>query len=566
MQARFFPLALEEDRNKQINDLCDAINDATRSKPSHFDLYSICNEHGWYSTINKIAAAKPYATKGSKVALLVGESNLLSLLPEIGLHADVILCNDINSDLNRYTQFLVQCLAQSSTRKEFEEYYKKQENGQYCNPLAYNINEEWKKLADNWINEKHFLSSDARFALCKEQLSKLKIVWHNANLFNTFDCLELSKILKKYQAVITLINVNNLHMYPRWYKEDIAPLRALLNDSPSPIILYSVGMESYTDGRALRSRISFGTEDYFSLLDERENFMHWEKAWSDWSDYDGVDEYKVIVSDNLTKMANIFLKKLAIENGINLTYIPSISFDKSIGFNFNAMDLPSDSIPENIRPKLVLILKGLLEWEKKNWFEEEDFFKEAQIKLNNKQNNTYCLSLEDKKIYYKSKGESRECKIVDPSSFNNLIHEIENNEQFKKIKNGRNTKIINNKLMRIRRGDTPELMWFIQNKAPELKELFIKCIGRSRFELTQFDERIDLFSLANFVKQHLQVLNTNTVESDKKVENDSESYEQIKECFRCVFESNKESQKELPFVFEYNDELEEDCPRSYPGI
>lgn len=195
---KIFRLLPKEVRKKQINDLCTDINHQTRSKPSSFALYPHCNEKGWHTSLNKIAAAESYAVKVSRVALLVGESNLLSILPEVGLHADIILCNDINSDLNRYTQFLVQCLVQSSTRKDFEEHYKKHENGRYCNPLSdrLNIDEQWENLTNNWIFEKHFLASDERFALCKEQLSKLKIVWHNANLFNTSDCLELSKILK----------------------------------------------------------------------------------------------------------------------------------------------------------------------------------------------------------------------------------------------------------------------------------------------------------------------------------------------------------------------------------
>lgn len=45
------------------------------------------------------------------------------------------------------------------------------------------------------------------------------------------------------------------------------------------------------------------------------------------------------------------------------------------------------------------------------------------------------------------------------------------------------------------------------NNIPQLKELFINSIDRSRYELSRFTKSIDLFTLALFVKQHLDMFN-----------------------------------------------------------
>lgn len=57
------------------------------------------------------------------VAILTGEAYVLSRLPELAKHVDVVLLADINPHLHAHTAFLVRTMKNASTRTEFQQAY-----------------------------------------------------------------------------------------------------------------------------------------------------------------------------------------------------------------------------------------------------------------------------------------------------------------------------------------------------------------------------------------------------------------------------------------------------------
>src|SRR5882762_5020630 len=78
------------------------------SNSERFPSYPFSNDMFYSEILNSLRLIKPSAHK-SKAALLVGESNLLSMLPELVLHAGIVLLVDIQSKIHQHTRHLLDC-------------------------------------------------------------------------------------------------------------------------------------------------------------------------------------------------------------------------------------------------------------------------------------------------------------------------------------------------------------------------------------------------------------------------------------------------------------------------
>ena len=174
------------------------------------DLFPFSNEFGWDIIVPQIYGNLPSDTLN--VALFFGESNYLSILPEL-LNYDLIILADINPHLHTHTAFLFKCLLSTNNPKEFINLYEKE------NPLSdYEGTSLWRLRKDllgrkEALNEYHFLSSQDRFEACKNTAKEISIVNIYLNLFSIHGCYQLKTTLDEYQAKLQLCNFTNIHQY-----------------------------------------------------------------------------------------------------------------------------------------------------------------------------------------------------------------------------------------------------------------------------------------------------------------------------------------------------------------
>jgi len=64
-------------------------NDISAESKGYFEFFAFSNEHDFDETIKAIDLHPPIKTDKLRVAMLIGESNFISLLPELAKHADV---------------------------------------------------------------------------------------------------------------------------------------------------------------------------------------------------------------------------------------------------------------------------------------------------------------------------------------------------------------------------------------------------------------------------------------------------------------------------------------------
>ena len=180
------------------------------TNPRAFRFFPFANEINISKTIELIEKGEVKDTTKLNVAILIGESNIISMLPAIELHASIVICNDINSNLNSHTQFMIDCLKKSKTREEYESIYNM--NNPVVNTL-YSVEELKAELSARagYAKESYFLFSEERYLACKSAAHRLEFVWTEIDLFNIEQCRLLASAIDAHNAVIKIINFNNLY-------------------------------------------------------------------------------------------------------------------------------------------------------------------------------------------------------------------------------------------------------------------------------------------------------------------------------------------------------------------
>ncbi len=90
-----------------------------------YTFYPFHNEGDFDQTIDVIEKTEPTVIndKKVKVALLTGESNIISMLPAIEIHAHIVILNDVNERVHLHTKFMLNCFRESKTINEFNKNY-----------------------------------------------------------------------------------------------------------------------------------------------------------------------------------------------------------------------------------------------------------------------------------------------------------------------------------------------------------------------------------------------------------------------------------------------------------
>ncbi|MFA5960857.1 MAG: hypothetical protein WC785_10120 [Tatlockia sp.] len=360
--------------DERINNLCDAIkqrfNQSTSRDP--FRLFPFANESDFYITINKLAAITPYPTDKIRIALLTGESNILSILPEIRLHADLVLLNDVNTSMHLHTQFLLDCLSKSSSKGEFKQHYMEKKGAYYCNPLVgkvtdnvnLTINKLWSNLTFTDTGNKHILRSGERFDSARQALNQLAFSWASINFFDATGSQILQDILNSHNAVITLFNLTNLHHYAPRRNVAKTMLTPLVKNNLHSILLYSIGHYNFNSPLRLVSKVST-TSEFLQFLDQEVALL--EKYLPP-----NIRAYEENYR-SLVRFANGVLRAAALKENIPLYNLPKLiinSMEVSIDWQ-GLLNYPIDGIAITAQRKLLALFKKIMPWSHRQYLDDD---------------------------------------------------------------------------------------------------------------------------------------------------------------------------------------------------
>lgn len=228
---------------------------SAKNKVPERDLH----RHTTFSCSNEVDANEAikflYSTRCQKlpddrvrVAVLVGESNCPSMLPEVLKHADVVIFCDINEVLIQNNEFNVALLRRCNNGLEYmESYFDPETNPLLVNKVQSGIVGVYDRTQDNktsqldskpldaetlktilisyWANtfkttseeedphDCNFLEKQERFEYCCEAAKRLTFCSLKINLFDQEQVAGFKAVLEKCNATITVFNATSLYYY-----------------------------------------------------------------------------------------------------------------------------------------------------------------------------------------------------------------------------------------------------------------------------------------------------------------------------------------------------------------
>lgn len=198
--------------------------------------------------------------KSIRIALLVGESQFISLLPYLEKHVHHVLLADINPFIPRCNTFFLKCLRDSNNRYAFRQQYFNAKNPVFNKTTAsgnlINRNHLEKELLghEKFFGDTYFLANEERFLASKKAIEALSFSFIQLDLFDNPSVMKLKNILNTHSATITICNLTNLFFYDNNEKGEIlyentlewkptgrleASIKQLINEKADTAIFYS---------------------------------------------------------------------------------------------------------------------------------------------------------------------------------------------------------------------------------------------------------------------------------------------------------------------------------------
>ena len=208
--------------NQCVHDLNQAFpmknKDSARQFSCHFwysnEIDGNIDRPNFQSMLQAMEEKPPGLSHTPRVAMLVGESYLLPILPELGKHCDVIMMTDDDFALLQAQLKRIELMASCESHLDEERFitsihnYIAQSFGGKKNGLRDDFLRTKNNFGDRWP-----FSSSGRFAEVKEALSKLRIVPVGINLFCADSMDKLARVLQDNDAQIHIINLTNIFDY-----------------------------------------------------------------------------------------------------------------------------------------------------------------------------------------------------------------------------------------------------------------------------------------------------------------------------------------------------------------
>jgi hypothetical protein len=260
-----------------INDLLKDVahNFPINNDPTTFNLlFPFCNEDYYDKVLQKLIIInklrKSQVTQHKEtdkigVAILFGQSNFLSILPELSNFSDVIILADIVEKQHKHIKHMLDCMCVSESPEEFIKNYL--ENNPILNErvgstdinLVADINYLTRNIKRGGsTKEYNFLSTQERFHKCKQAAKKLSFAQITLDLMNSDQCSQLADLLASYNATIEFCNFTNIHTYDESLDKLNLSTPKLLGNAENCLIMYATGIDSF------RTHIAQGLEYYFS--------------------------------------------------------------------------------------------------------------------------------------------------------------------------------------------------------------------------------------------------------------------------------------------------------------
>ena len=192
-----------------------------------------------------------------KIAIVFGESNFISMLPELSIHADLLIMADIEPKIHKHNQYLWKCFNEAQVAYDYLSLYYDGDNpilnealpwlGQGAKAdkhILQNMLFGKCDLTRQSLGELHVLWSEERFQACKQASNKIEFVQMNFDLMNANQCEELARLLNQSNATITFCNFTNIHDYMGGTVFLPESTRRLLQYSPNSLIMYALSQEA----------------------------------------------------------------------------------------------------------------------------------------------------------------------------------------------------------------------------------------------------------------------------------------------------------------------------------
>ncbi len=238
------------------------------------DLFAFSNDCNYPSLISKLKRREIEISDKEKVGLLVGPSNLPSMLPELRQFGiNLILSADIDIRVHNHNLHILNCMKQSDTPENFIENYFINNPIEGCklpgippglrSPSNYYSKKNLLELlrqGEHVLNmgEYHFLSSLERYLLCKSSAEQIVIERLTLDLMNKESCLNLALVLQRNNAELAFCNFTNIHEYDT-NKKLSSSLVALTHTSNQLYVMFS----KEKDECLCLSELSESIGDYF---------------------------------------------------------------------------------------------------------------------------------------------------------------------------------------------------------------------------------------------------------------------------------------------------------------
>lgn len=208
------------------------------SKMTHF-LYS--NDKKWAQAI---AAVPEIKTEKTASALLVGESNWISCLPElVDKNIKAIFFADIDPMVHQHIALMKKLLEKYDNRQDFLKNYQLE----LVNSTILMNPDSSLAVVQNTDIPQFFLFSEERYQACRRNLSQIEIYHTGLDLSSSEECQNFSTITSSFNYSFNVLNVTNVGDYLGKEKMNQNLSQILHSPTDNAYILFS--QESADEGR-----------------------------------------------------------------------------------------------------------------------------------------------------------------------------------------------------------------------------------------------------------------------------------------------------------------------------
>lgn len=279
----------------------------------HHTCHVFSNETNMATVFNKLSSQPSLkVARKNNMAIFIGESCFLSLLPVVAKHADSILFIDIDRRVLAHNLFMINSIKSARNRLEFVELLRNPQK----NPLlqekvtmeglrrisldgSHNHNVPDVLVLDpilitvmlqgskTLLGGKHFLDTNEQFDIVKQHVTQIRFHVLELDFYQNDLVAFLGEKLFIHDIHVPIINISNLYDYDNpphaldpnhkkpWYSSGklYQTIFSLLSRPEETLIMYSV-MNSNTEYTSLTADVASGLTEYKKRTQDYSGFIN----------------------------------------------------------------------------------------------------------------------------------------------------------------------------------------------------------------------------------------------------------------------------------------------------